>query len=54
MSISTGFKEISKSFEFNVKKVEYLEDEFSTIKSRQELIHDLVRRVKAIENRIYK
>jgi|GEM_PF-4010738 DNA anti-recombination protein RmuC len=53
-TISTNFKEISKSFEFNVKKMERIEDEFSIIKSRQDIIHDLVRRVKALENRVYR
>jgi len=52
--ISTGFDEISRSFEYNMKKMNELEEEFKKIKARQELIHDLVRRVKAIESRIYK
>ena len=38
----------------NLKKIDDLEEEFSTIKARQDIIHDLMRRIKAIENKIYR
>lgn len=54
IEVSEGFGDISRSFEYNMKKMGELEDEFKSIKARQDIINDLIRRINSIEDSLKK